>query len=206
MTILHGQIFRVAARMFGPDNQDIMNVFYFQNEFTTSMTDEDFVNDLVHEVTVLFHTLEGGMSSKYVPADISIDQVGVETGRIVVERNLGAFPWGPEFDPDASTDPLPSGVALLVRFTTFGVRTIGRKFLAGWHEGMNNSNGDFGSTAVGYASAFANILMDAILLEGTNYVRAVVYSKRSTMWVGFLSAVISAIPAYQRRRRSGVGS
>lgn len=107
----------------------------------------------------------------------------------------------------ATTDPLPPGVAMLAFLPTGETRRQMRKFIPGLTEAAIGAFGGFGS---GTVSAIAAILADYLLVPfvGTNgtWQYGTYNGDRTPAFAQPTALNVSAIPAYQRRRKQGVGS
>jgi hypothetical protein len=112
------------------------------------------------------------------------------------------------FTPGSIGDPLPSGVAALVTAYTGTSKVVGKKYLPGLSELAQTA----GLWVVGVLAA---MLQSAVVWitpfaldpssEGTFYPG--VWSLKKAGFVGFVSSVATRdVPAYQRRRKQGVGA
>jgi len=114
----------------------------------------------------------------------------------------------PDFTSSGIGDPLPSGVAALIDVYTFVSRVIGKKYIPGLQESCTTA----GVWIAGVLSALADMASVWLLpfesLTGPNtlYVPGV-YSTKTTSFQDFQAETrIPNVPAYQRRRKAGVGS
>lgn len=113
-----------------------------------------------------------------------------------------------DFDPESIGDPLPSGVAALLFAATDQSKVRGRKFVPGLSElAQTASLWVVGVGAALYNSALAWILpFQSGETAGTSYWLPCVVNK-SGVPVPFNGTFrVSTIPAYQRRRKEGVGA
>lgn len=125
---------------------------------------------------------------------------------------VGSFAWDTSggWVGGATSDPLPQGVCALVTLPTNVSRRRGRKFFGGYTEGNNSSAGTWSAGAITrLANLGAYLLGNQIIsaVPGTTMQYGVV----SEGLLGAFSFTVpttgtpSAVPAYQRRRRPGVG-
>jgi hypothetical protein len=111
------------------------------------------------------------------------------------------------FTPESIGDPLPSGVAALMTAYTDTSRVVGKKYFVGLSETAQTA----GLWVVGVLAA---MLQSAIVWgtvfasgdAGSTWIPGV-YSSKAVAFKGFTPAVATRdVPAYQRRRKQGVGT
>jgi hypothetical protein len=111
------------------------------------------------------------------------------------------------FVPASIGDPLPSGVAALIRAKTYVSKVEGKKYLPGLSE-LSQTAGlwvagvlsDLALVAVQWISGFDD------LSDSTSHWYPGVWSLKTLDFQSFApDAVIPDVPAYQRRRKQGVG-
>ena len=205
MTVGNNETYRFSARLSGEAGQDIMNVWFIKTTFSTTETDQDFVDAVLLRLKNAYSAFNTYMSSLYDAVDIKVEQVSWTGGKLVIDRNVGTYDWPAGFEPADAANNLPSGASLLVKYRTSGVRTLVRKFFSGITE--THSDG------IAFTSAMMTVILDAFddfivqsSVSGTNYIDFVVHSFRANSWLTYLSCIVSGIAAYQRRRRAGAGS
>lgn len=188
-------ILQVVANMslFG---QQVLNVYHVAS--TGAHDDEDAVGDILVALSDLYLNIDEDLVD-----DLSF--VSVVIKNITADADLGEFDWNDLTTGGQTGDALPTGVAGLITMPTARLKTRGRKFFPGFAE-VNTTNGLFAGDAITDLTAAAAYLSSTFLgdFSGDPYAWGVVGSD-SLFWP-FLSAIVSNIPAYQRRRKQGVGS
>lgn len=159
---------------------------------------------------VVIADLASWMDDIYAPMVPHIVVPAVPTG-VLVHKRVGLEWWYigmglPTFDPENAGDPLPSGVAALITAFTNVSKVRGRKFILGLSEGACN----VGAWSVGVLAAMADSALAWVLPfyssdPGSSWIPGV-YHLKGMAFVSFNYATnIPDIPAYQRRRKEGVG-
>ena len=110
------------------------------------------------------------------------------------------------FSPTSGSDPLPSGVAGLLTAYTAVSKVIGKKYLPGLSETSQTA----GLWVIGVLAAMLQSGMAWIApfnldppSEGRMYPG--VWSLKQGTHIGFAGIAVRDVPAYQRRRKQGVG-
>lgn len=123
---------------------------------------------------------------------------------------VGTFSWDTSggWTPGGASEPLPLGVSALVTLPTTAARTRGRKFFMGYTEGNNNSLAEWSTGAQNRLTSLGAWLLTAqpVGVAGMSW-RYVVVREGVGAFTFYTptGANVSAIPAYQRRRKQGVG-
>lgn len=202
MSITAGEILRVVAIAAWLDGNLNMNVF---NAVVTGggspWTDGDIVGDAVEWMDDLFATMTSSTSDeldgsevvvyKYDPIDDDWDEVG-----------SSAWTW----NPSVAGDQLPRGVAALINASTLDPDVQGKKYLGGQVE-TANEDGTWSSAHLANVALYADEWTD-LFVGGTSSADWApgVWSPTNTNFYAFSGAyIIPTIPAYQRRRKRGVG-
>jgi len=111
------------------------------------------------------------------------------------------------FTPASIGDPLPSGVAALITWNTYVSKVQGKKYLPGLSEGSQTAGlwiatvlSHLASVAVQWISGFNG------LTDSDSHWYPGVWSAKTLGFQSFGTAgQIPDVPAYQRRRKAGVG-
>jgi hypothetical protein len=144
-----------------------------------------------------------------IEPDVVVDCtiLGADFYKLVAGDWVYAGTGMPSFTPASIGDPLPSGVAALLSLTTEQSKVRGRKYLPGLSE-LAQTAGEWTLTVLGH-------LADCILGWFTPFVSA---DPSDSYWLPCVvnkygvpvpfngGLAVSVVPAYQRRRRAGVGS
>ena len=202
MSITVGTILRVVAIMTWVDGNIMENVF---NAVITGaggpFDDDDIVDDAVAWCDDMYANLTTTVANNVDGTEIrvyeydSIDDDWDEVGS-------AAWTW----DPSNAADYLPRGVAFLINAKTLDPDVNGKKYIGGLTE-------DSPTDAIWTAGTIANMALFAIdwytgFVGGTSGA-----SWTPSIWsvVGTVAKAMSGtvilptIPAYQRRRKKGIG-
>lgn len=113
----------------------------------------------------------------------------------------------PTFTPTNADDPLPSGVAALITWNTYVSKVQGKKYFPGMSESRTTAGvwiagilSHLASVAVAWISGF-NAADDA----DTHFYPGVWSAKMLSFQSFGTAGQIPDVPAYQRRRKTGVG-
>lgn len=198
MTIGAGHHLRITAHMKLLGTIDIENVYDVRSNSTGVDTDLHAMEDMAvwldgayNEINTLLHT--------------SLLFVDVRGFNVSADEPLPTVPWPSQTAGLDSSDLLATGVSLVTLFHTVKSRVIGRKFIGGFTEQAVT----LGLAAASAIANLTNFTLDIIAgptgtLSGGDF-DYVIVDKVGIMRTP-VRAVVSAIPGYQRRRRSGVGS
>lgn len=177
--------------------QSILNVYHLVS--TSSMDDDDGKGDLAVIMDNLYTLINGAVDTQLVYNAIRMFDV-------TDNQDLGIEPW-PVLETGANSgSALPLGVAGLVTLPTDIPKVRGRKFFGGFTEESVVDGLLVSST------------FDALVDVADFMLTAQTGDVSSNLWVfgvptpvggGFqrvTSSLVGNIPAYQRRRKQGVGS
>lgn len=202
MSITVGDILRVVAVMSWLDGDIAQNVFNAVITGTGGPYDDvDIVADALAWLGVMYANIVSQMSDEidgsevrvyvYDSADDDWDEVGSDA-------------W--VFDPSGTAEQLPRGVAQLINCKTLDPDISGKKYIPAGTEGIV-VDGLYNTTAITNATAF-----------GVDWVTAFVGATSGADWTPGIWSVVNTllqpmsgalilptIPAYQRRRKRGVG-
>lgn len=202
MSIQVGDILRIVAVLQWLDGDIMQNVYNAVISGSGGPYDED---DIVADALDWVET----MYANLVARD-SDDMDGSEVR--VYEYDAGDDDWdeiGSDawvYNPTGTSEQLPRGVARLVNFKTSDADVSGKKYLGGGVEDAAAS----GLWSAGEITALGNYAGDVVTpfagaTSGADWVPGV-WSPTGTVFVVYTGAVIiPTIPAYQRRRKQGVG-
>jgi len=176
---------------------DLMqNVWHFRVDDAAGLTDEELLADM----QMWMQGVESQMD------DLQHTSISYEVGKVynlTQDRPVGPVAWYSAGGAVAG-DPLPSGVAALITFYTGVKRVVGKKFFGGLVETA--------LTAAEWTSATLATLDDIALyfftpttIGGHGYT-PVIYNRTLKTVAPILLYAIRSVPAYQRRRKPGVGA
>lgn len=202
MSVTDGTVLRLVVTNLWTDGNVIQNVFNAVVTGAGSPWDaDDIVEDGVSWAEDLFYnitsdtaaTVDGSQVQvyEYDSVDDDWDEVGSQS-----------FFW----NPTAGSDELPRGVAALINLKTTDPDVSGKKYIAGMTEG---------SSVLGLWSAglLTNLLSFAVdwyapftgTDSGATWTPGIWSVVGTVFKAAIASVLIPTIPAYQRRRKRGVG-
>lgn len=202
MSITVGEILQIVAVIQWLDGDIMQNVF---NAVVSGsggpFTEADVVDDMEEWMDEVFANITGRVSDEcdgsevrvyvYDPIDDDWDEIGTN-----------AWVW----DPSAAGEQLPRGVSSLINCKTADPDVNGKKYFGGFTE-TDSSDGlwdaahltAMGLTGLDWITAFVGSTSGADFTPG-------VWSPTRTNFLQMSGQiVIPTIPAYQRRRKQGVG-
>lgn len=200
MTIPNLASCKLVQELNMPDGVIANNIYYFEANFNTPQEVEDVLTALVTWVETLYTTIDSEVSDL------------LELGEFTLYTwNAPLLQWDNEgSDLPAVTftgvsDMLPHGVSALVRAYSFNTRSIARKYLAGFIEEAQ-ADGTWITSTLTALAAFGAEWSSSSLVSSGNTMRAAVWdTKIFTTHILTGVEVVLTEPAYQRRRRPGVG-
>lgn len=201
MTIQNNEELKVVQEINMPDSVVAVNVFYFRTAFSVAQQEADILDSLETWIEALFTTLLAEVSDLLTLGDMTM-----------YSYDTVAMQWDNEGTRTPSvtfantSEMLPHGVSALVRAYTVNARIIARKYLAGFGE-TSQADGTWIATTLTHLADFGAAWDDVEVISSGNELRPAVFStKFGSAWLLSGTEVVLADPAYQRRRRPGVGS
>lgn len=197
MTMQQSDVVEVAARLEYNGVEDMVNVFQFQKTDVPAVSDALGMADIIAFLEAVYTTINTFMPLIHLYRDL--------TARNVTQGTvLGTFPWATLTAGTSVQDALPPGVAVMSAFSTGVPRVILKKYWPGVDESTNRTDGAFGTglmTAIGTMNA--GLLVPYV---GANSTWQYGYlSPKTASFLTPVAAVVTDIPAYQRRRKQGRG-
>lgn len=205
MTVSDGTYVQVSVRSIA-NASTIMNVWYLKTRFTGSMADVDFMDAVATIVSDHYGYLNNYLSEQIVPTDIKFDEVVYNPikFRPDISRYIGTVAWDTGYAPVAAGDSLPEQDALLVKFRTSGIKTLGRKYIGILAESDRNGGG-WVSGFVSAIGTFITAWLGEQAVDTDKFIQWGVFAKRAAQFLFFLSAAFDTRARTQRRRVEGVG-
>lgn len=197
MTVNLNDVIRVTVKSSLPNGSSILNVYHLKKIGGGDLSESDALVDIINWVELLNEQLDD-VQVTTLTYD-SVDAYNVTQDRPV---SSGALTGGGTL----AADPLPPGVAALISTDTGQKRGVGRKYIAGISEALT-TGGEFIAGALVDLAGYADLLTE-VYNSGTTDAdwQAGIYKKLGAQFHPFIGWLVSAIPAYQRRRKPGVGS
>lgn len=197
MTVYPNDVMRATAKQFGPNEQQIANVFFWQFRGTATVPDATAMVAMTNAIDNMFQAIEA-----YIPNDQQADEV--EFYNVTQDTPMGSYGWPVYTGGTGLGEYLPTGNAALMTATTAVKKVLPKKFLGTLVEEAVQ-NGEWVSafmTALGIAAGhwFTSIPLGA---QGTLYSGTI---KRLTgVFIDLVSVIVKSVGSYQRRRKPGVG-
>ena len=202
MSIQVGDILRIVAVLNWLDGDIMQNVFNAVITGTGGPFDEgDIVDDALDWIDTIFTELDNAQVDTLDGSEIRVyiyDSIDDDWDEV------GSVAWG--HDPVITSDELPRGVAGLVNCKTSDPDVSGKKYFGGFGEG---------SVQLGLWSSSLLTLIAAAAVEwvtpfvgatsGANWTPGIWSPTNTNFYHMTGDVIIPAIPAYQRRRKQGVG-
>lgn len=202
MTVAVGDILRVVAVLSWLDGDLLQNVFNVKVDAGSGpFADADVIDDMVDWLDAMYLNFVGVMSDEINGSEARVykwDTVGLDWDEVGIE----AF----TFNPTAATEQLPRGTALLINAKSTNPDVSGKKYIGAYTEagvtdglftaGEVSRGADF---AVDWFGDFTGGASAADFDPG-------IWSPTAELFYSMGEvAIIPSIPAYQRRRKNGVG-
>jgi len=207
MTVATEKVLQVTAGWKNVQNQDVQNVFHFRTSFNTPQTEAAIFTGLQTILDNLFGAFELYIDIGATPDLMKVDVVewdGVD--KWAVTQNVAYEPWGAGITPGGAGAVLPGGVALLgTLFTNIG-KHASRKFFGMITEDGATNDGLFKSITVSSVATGLEELLTAYVISSGNELSGVILDRATGVIRDIIEVAATAIPAYQRRRRTGTGS
>lgn len=195
-----GEIIRLVIHYSQPNAGDCQNVFHFE------LTDEDatdarVLDDLTDWVTEVWGPDWADIAASV--ANLEYIDVDVVNAAGEVLRNIGGAII--DIAGDSVTQVTSAAVSAYILAYTTLPKQRGSKYIPGLSEDAVAS-GTINPAYLGQmAILLADYLADIVVAESARLVAGVL-SKKLASFIPFLtSGAIEALPAYQRRRKAGVG-
>lgn len=187
-------VIKVVARM-AMLGQEILNVYHFIS--SDPVFDADVLDDLAQFMDDVYDTIDGVLVDNLSFVDLSITNETDGT-------DIGVVGWPALTVGAVGADMAPTGIAGLVTLPTAFLGTRGRKFIPGISE-SNITDSVIIGAMVAFLQDYGDLLIAPFLgaTSGEPW-QYVVVDKDGFARVP-TEAIVANIPAYQRRRKVGVG-
>lgn len=193
-----GAQFRITAEGDASNAGDLANVYEYYMGTGTGVSGADVLDDLVDIFTALYVLISAFTNAVAVWRGIRVTELDGSNA-------TGLLPFvGGDITGQLTNDPIPTGVALLMSFPTGIKRVVPRKFFGVLDTSLLGASGNFGSAPTTAMTNTAAFLVTPQVETQTWYYSHKVKGVGPTVFPD--SAVISLVPAYQRRRKLNVGS
>lgn len=198
MAVEQNDVLEASARMEFNGVEDIVNVYQFQLTTTGPITDSQGVDDILLILEAIYLVLVAQQSVLTLYRDIRVVNKTQST-------ILGTFLWPSLTAGTAAVAAQAPGVCGLVSLATAVPRVNLRKYYGDMVTATMENDGTFASfVTTALTNISAMLLTQRVQVNGTW--RYGYLSPKSLAWELPLSAIVTDIPAYQRRRKQGRGS
>lgn len=202
MSVTSGTVLKVVVTLLWTDGNIMQNIFNAVVTGGGSPWDSaDIVEDAISWAEDLYFNLTGGISDEVDGSQVQVyeyDSVDDDWDEV----GSGPFTW----NPTSGSDQLPRGVAALINLKTTDPDVSGKKYIGGitdggqtdglWNAGLLAL---LASYAVDWYAGFVGTDSGADWDPG-------IWSVVDTVFkLALPQVIIPTIPAYQRRRKRGVG-
>lgn len=198
-------IVRVAARLRGPQGQDIINVYHYRATDNIVDSDANILEGIANQMDRIYEVIEAEFPATSTPVDIKADVVRFQNGKEVIVRNLGSHVWGNTFQPSGVGNVYAPGVAVGILLRTLVGRAFARKFIGPLMEETFGDHGRLSSTKIPAFLTVVTRMLESISFTGGR-LQPGVLSKRALGFLTFTFGELAAEAFYQRRRSIRMGS
>jgi hypothetical protein len=187
----------IVTRAADPEES---NTRYAQGGIVT-LGEDDSPDLIVQDILAAGYALVSGKQTTAITAD------ALNVMNLTQDESYGDINWGAAYTggEDDEGEYLPGPVSALGSVITLLPRVQGRKFVPGFTE-TNLMDGKFGGGTIADVLDFMEWFYLTTHGEGDAVCDFGLYNPELERWTPAYAVAASAIPAYQRRRRIGVGS
>jgi hypothetical protein len=207
MTIVNGDVLRVALRLSDQFGSDVVQVWHVQVTDRGTDDEDTFLENVSVYMLTGYVPYKPYFKNTLLSVDTRIDRVGWVDGK---ETVLEAFPIIAEpstLGGTSTSENNPPQVSPLIAFRTAGIKSLGRKFLWACTENALDSTGALEAAALAAIVSVGEYYTASISMgAGAGAIRPVIHSLRANGWVPLLSAVVKSVVSTWRKRKPHVGS
>jgi len=196
MSISTNEVIRVTANMLIDGADLVNNVFHLQLD-STGIGNEDALEDAAEWVEDIYGTMVTAI----------VNNLSFETVRVINQSDntdVGLIAFPTLTVGSATGEMLPLGASALIQLLTGILGSQGKKYMPVTGEGAL-ADGLWGSSYLTTLGNVASLMLDPFSSALGNDWHMVVWSEKYAAPLQILSTLVSAVPAYQRRRRQGRG-
>ena len=194
-----GDVVRAFAELSYDGQIQFGNVFHWQVDGgATGGTDDAFAAAALAWLETVYTNFKGPMVD-----NAKFEQVTFYN--VTQDRPAGVYAWPTLVDGDSTGNALPEGVAALVVLYTDVKRVIGKKYFGGIGTVALDDRVWDGSLQLAMQGA-GSAMLSPFTVGAADAVVHGIYRRSLGTFVQLRSYAIRALPAYQRRRKPGVGS
>lgn len=198
MTVNQNDVLEGAARTEFAGQDDVVNVWQYQYQDATPITDAQGISDVIALLEIFYTVLVAAQSVLQLYRDLRFRNV-------TQAQVLGTHPWPTMTIGGGAADPTPPGAAAVLNWTTLKPRIGMRKFLGVFTEANVTPAGVYSAALVASIVTAAAPTLAVQTVSGRNW-RFGYQSPKTGLFEVPTSYLIQDIPGYQRRRKQGRGS
>jgi hypothetical protein len=198
MTTEQFDVIEAGARLELNGTDDVINVFQFQKQNITPLSDAETVTQILDILEQIYTIFLAAQSLLLLYRDVRVTN---KTQSIL----LGTVAWPNLVDGENVTDLVPPGAAALINFNTVVSRVSPRKYFGGFTIDSLDNNGTWDDPLLTDLVEVVALMLDSFEVGGHTWQ----YGYLSPKSLGFeipVGGTLSDVPAYQRRRKQGRGS
>ena len=199
MAWAEGDVCRVSAKMSLLNSIDVVNVWHAKLLSETTPTNAEVLEDMAERLDDQYAILAPSLTTSL--AFTEIQAYGLNP---TVPLGVTSWPTLTTGDNDTA-DMLVTGAAALIKFSTEALRGQGKKYIGGLTEGQIAGGIISGATLLSALVTFAAMSSSAFVSANGNTWRWGIYREATGSFWRYVEAIVSTVPAYQRRRKLGVG-
>lgn len=176
--------------------QRVMNVWELMSP--SAVSDDDIIDD----VQVAIEDVIYSVINPAIPDNLTYESLYFKN--LTQNEDMGQFDWLSLTAGESAGEVLPLGVAALLTFPTAQPKVRGRKFLPPFAE-TNLTDALWGSATVTLLSTVASGVAAGFIGDVSSEPYVFGVSNQAGLFRPFIEGLTTNIPAYQRRRKQGVG-
>ena len=199
MLVNDQDVLRVAAKQFGPDEQQIINVYFWRAQLNVpSVTDDAVMVAVSQKLDDLYEELAPWVNDQQQADEIDFFN-------ITQDRPMGSTGY-PTYEGGSSlATHLPAGCAALLTATTTKKRVIPKKFFGIFTE-MAQEGGEWVTGVMTSLAIAGGIWWASIMVGEDGYLESGTWRRLLGTFTPLVTVIVKALCSYQRRRKPGVGS
>lgn len=199
MALNNGDKLEITCKLKFNGTIDIINVYHYVMLSASDSSDEDAMDAIAEYFALAYEPL-----ADIIPNNVTADTIKVFN--ITQNRLIGEGEWFVWFVGGAvSTSSAPLGVCSLLRLLTHAAGVQGRKFIGAIASSFIDDDGLLVAGAVAIMAEYGAKLLLPLYI-GTGHARLYLLNRITGVANRVWEVVAGSIPAYQRRRKQGVGS
>lgn len=176
--------------------QSILNVYHMVS--ASSVPDDEVIQDAQVGLDDLYQLVNAEI-------DNQLSYNSIRVFNVTDNQDLGIHDWPTLVAGAADAQCLPLGVAALLTLPTSVPKVRGRKFFCGFSEGAQ-ADGVWGSGVVDSLNDIGAFMLTPMLGDASGEFWRFGVPTSIGGFQLFASSLVGNIPAYQRRRKQGVGA